>query len=204
MTTQNPSFKKFTDGFPERPTSLAILPTLNNEVDGVSIHRCLDCLLSSAVKEYIKAPCHWSLWGEWPVDSPHNRPVMGNVFPSDDIIMSPVIVSCCLHQERCNEMNTMNGHTFIILNDSLNGKFYETSMMPNMEVSEDFHRVTWDELLPGASFIISFIISPGTKWPPFRRRHFQMHWMKSLVFWFEFHWSLFLRVQLTIREHWFR
>ena len=29
-------------------------------------------------------------------------------------------------------------------------------------------------------------------------------WMKSFVFWFEFHWRLFLRVQLTISEHWFR
>ena len=28
--------------------------------------------------------------------------------------------------------------------------------------------------------------------------------MKSFVFWFEFHWSLFLRVQLTISQHWFR
>ena len=29
-------------------------------------------------------------------------------------------------------------------------------------------------------------------------------WMKTVVFWFEFHWSLFLRVQLTISQHWFR
>ena len=29
-------------------------------------------------------------------------------------------------------------------------------------------------------------------------------WMKRFVFWFEFHWSLFLRVQLTITQHWFR
>ena len=29
-------------------------------------------------------------------------------------------------------------------------------------------------------------------------------WMKSFVFWFEFHWSLFLRVQLIISRHWFR
>ena len=29
-------------------------------------------------------------------------------------------------------------------------------------------------------------------------------WMKTFVFWFEFHWSLFLRAQLTIIKHWFR
>ena len=27
---------------------------------------------------------------------------------------------------------------------------------------------------------------------------------KKFVFWFEFHWSLFLWVQLTITQHWFR
>ena len=29
-------------------------------------------------------------------------------------------------------------------------------------------------------------------------------WMKSFVFWLKFHWSVFLRVQLTITKHWFR
>ena len=28
--------------------------------------------------------------------------------------------------------------------------------------------------------------------------------MKNFVFWFEFHWTLFLRAQLTIFQHWFR
>ena len=47
---------------------------------------------------------------------------------------------------------------------------------------------------------------PKTKQPPFRRRSYQMHFheWKNFVFWFEFHWSLFLRVQLTISQHWFR
>ena len=29
-------------------------------------------------------------------------------------------------------------------------------------------------------------------------------WMQMLEFWYKFHWSLFLRVQLTIFQHWFR
>ena len=29
-------------------------------------------------------------------------------------------------------------------------------------------------------------------------------WMKTFVFWFEFHWRLFLMVQLIITQHWFR
>ena len=29
-------------------------------------------------------------------------------------------------------------------------------------------------------------------------------WIKKFIFWFEFHWCLFIRVQLTISQHWFR
>ena len=29
-------------------------------------------------------------------------------------------------------------------------------------------------------------------------------WMKIFAFWFDFHWRLFLRVQLTIKQYWFR
>ena len=29
-------------------------------------------------------------------------------------------------------------------------------------------------------------------------------WMKMLKFWIKFHWSLFIRVQLTISQHWLR
>ena len=29
-------------------------------------------------------------------------------------------------------------------------------------------------------------------------------WMKKFVFWLKFHWRLFLRVQLTISQHWLR
>ena len=29
-------------------------------------------------------------------------------------------------------------------------------------------------------------------------------WMKCFAFWSKFHWNLFLRIQLTIFQHWFR
>ena len=41
---------------------------------------------------------------------------------------------------------------------------------------------------------------PRTKWPPFRRRYFQIRF----VFWLKFHRSLFLRARLIITQHWFR
>ena len=48
--------------------------------------------------------------------------------------------------------------------------------------------------------------SPWTKWPPFCRCFFPEAFslMKSFVFRMKFHWSLFLMVQLTITQHWFR
>ena len=32
----------------------------------------------------------------------------------------------------------------------------------------------------------------------------EFSWMKSFVFWLKFHWSLFLRVQMTINKHYWR
>ena len=46
-------------------------------------------------------------------------------------------------------------------------------------------------------------IEAETKWPPFRRRHFK-HIFVNVRILFNFHWNLFLRVQLTILQHWFR
>ena len=45
-----------------------------------------------------------------------------------------------------------------------------------------------------------------TKWPPFSRRHFLEHfsWVKMNEFRLKSHWSLFLRDQLTMSQHWFR
>ena len=40
-------------------------------------------------------------------------------------------------------------------------------------------------------------ISQTTFWSAFS-------WMKMFEFWLKFHWSLFLRVRLTIFQHWFR
>ena len=44
------------------------------------------------------------------------------------------------------------------------------------------------------------------KWPPFLRRYIAdaFSWIKSVVFWLKFHYSLFINVQLTITQHWFK
>ena len=38
------------------------------------------------IKENIKVPRHWPLWGNPPVDSPHKGSVTRKVFPFDDVI----------------------------------------------------------------------------------------------------------------------
>ena len=59
-----------------------------------------------------------------------------------------------------------------------------------------------DPLLPGRVFNSA---SPGLNGRHFRDDIFIcILWMKSFVFWFEFHWCLFPRIQLTINQHWFR
>ena len=54
--------------------------------------------------------------------------------------------------------------------------------------------------------MFSYHIEAETKWPPFRRWHFQntFSWMKMCEFRLRFHWSLFPRVKLTIFHPWFR
>ena len=46
---------------------------------------------------------------------------------------------------------------------------------------------------------------PCTKWPPFRRRYFKMHFHEWKVLYSDSNFTfLFLRVQLTITQHWFK
>ena len=48
-------------------------------------------------------------------------------------------------------------------------------------------------------------IDAATKWPPFRRRHFETHFlMKMYEFRLKCYWSLLLGVKLTTFQHWCR
>ena len=49
------------------PIEFTTLNCINQHYNGISNHQRLDCLLNHLfrqIKENIKAPCHWSLWGE--------------------------------------------------------------------------------------------------------------------------------------------
>ena len=55
--------------------------------DGVSNHQPHVCLFKAQIKENIKAPCHWLLWGEFAGEFPAQMPVTRKIFPFDDVIM---------------------------------------------------------------------------------------------------------------------
>ena len=65
----------------------------HNGCDSVSNQQPQDCFtqpfIQTQIKENIKAPRHWPLWGiHWrPVNSPHKWPVTRKMFPFDDVIM---------------------------------------------------------------------------------------------------------------------
>ena len=45
---------------------------------------------------------------------------------------------------------------------------------------------------------------PGQNGGHFADDTFRRIFMKSFIFWLKFHWSLFVSVQLTLPQHWFR
>ena len=64
----------------------------HNDHDGVSNHRCLNCLLNRLFRRRSKKLISTSLAfvsgiHRWPVDSPHTGPVTRKIFQFDDVIM---------------------------------------------------------------------------------------------------------------------
>ena len=64
--------------------------------------------------------------------------------------------------------------------------------------------VAWWPLLGSFSGCPTFYIEAETKWTPFFRRHILFMRKKIYEFWLGFNWSMFLVVQLTMFQHWFR
>ena len=80
--------------------------------------------------------------------------------------------------------------------------FYKRqSIIPYMHVnSRSDNRVTHRIFVTRFSPLLLTHIEAETKWQPFRRRCFS--WMKISELRVKLQWSLFLRVQLTIFQHW--
>ena len=120
------------------------------------------------------------VWGihQWPGISPHKGPVSRNKFPLDDVIMFPL-------QNRLDryivintiDKSSLTGVIMIQISDGWIGH------KPRQVSSNPLTHWGW------------------VKWPPFSNT---FSWTKMYEFQIRFHWSLFLRVKLTIFQHWFR
>ena len=80
----------------------------HNECDGVSNLRRLDWLFNCLwIKENTKAPRHWPFMGIR--HSPHKRPVTGDMFPFDDVIVCFIIFQLLQYAKRTFQ-TTINKH----------------------------------------------------------------------------------------------
>ena len=66
-----------------------IMGVMASQITNLTIVNSTAYLCTGRIKENIKAPRHWPLWGihRWPVNSPHKWPVTRKMFPFDDVIM---------------------------------------------------------------------------------------------------------------------
>ena len=85
------SISWFVKGVRNRQHTFVPLQWRHNERDGASNHQPHDYLLSrlfkAQVKEIIKAPRHWPVWGEFTGEFPAQRAATPKMFPFDDVIM---------------------------------------------------------------------------------------------------------------------
>ena len=142
-------------------------------------------VIQAQIKENIKAPRHWPLCGEF---------TGTGEFPAQRASNAEnVSIWWCHHVERpwcsCD----------IIVKYQLYGTSI-TCIIPQLSILL--------RKLTQAKITLKF--SCGLIHLPVQYDHHQMtfsnafSWMKSFVFSFKFHWSLFPRVLLTICQHWFR
>ena len=154
----------------------------HNERDGVLNRQPHDCSLNRLFRRRSKKTSKLHVTGlvrgihRSPVNSPHKGPVTWKTFPFDDVIMY------------C---------TF----------FTETEILDVQEpLMEDCCTVYCDGYSEEKVQVDILVNSPLDKMASVSQTVFSdaFLWMKSFVFRLKFHWSLFLRVQLTITHHWFR
>ena len=104
----------------------------------------------------------------------------------DNFVVTGGIVSCCYDNLRCHQ-----SWQSCQIDDLL------FSVKKTKQSANHLHN-SWDVLcitqlpLDKMAAILQTIFSDA------------FSWMKIFVFWLKFHWNLFLRVQLTIFQHWFR
>ena len=122
----------------------------HNERDGVSNHRRLDCLhnrfFQAQIKENIKAPRHWPLWGDFTGEFPAKGPVTRK--------------KSHLMTSSWNQNKYLSGHYAIKLCGTNEWcMMHQGSLLLRLQC--------W------CTILIIFL-----RLPPFRRRHFRMHFLQ--------------------------
>ena len=162
------------------------MSAMASQITGVSIVCSIICSGGDQSKHQSSASLA-IVWGihQWPVKSPHKGPAARKIFPFDDVIMLVGFLQAhsCVEKAgmitcvKMRELDTDENH-------SLRG----TALQKAIDVSIALTHWGRDKMAAISQTILSIAFS----------------WMKMLEFRLNFHWSLFLRVHLTIFRHWFR
>ena len=125
----------------------------------------------------------------WPVNSPHKGPVMRKIFPFDDVIM--ILMG----------LSPRHNGRFNITLDVLS---WDLAKPRNPEISSRVFRSLCKQLWCRTMRLLIHLSLDNTC--AISRTIFSdaFSWMKIDEFGLRFHWILFLRVQLTTFQHWFR
>ena len=110
--------------------------------------------IQAQIKENIKAPRHWGIH-RWPVNSPHEWPVMRKVFPFDDVIMKNWIYqSCC--SSRCHDDCTphktritrrcVGWYGIIILSCMVSNVYFSCTVQDSMYHNMDINTIQCKEI----------------------------------------------------------
>ena len=137
----------------------------------------------------------------WPVNSPHKGPVTRKMFPFDDVIM-----------EQCGCARQMGFHDrenkiVIAIPCQINGMWFDGTVSNVMHLLSNWDIYGWDHV----GQLVPALFNPLTHWGRdkldaifYTTFSNGFSWMKMCEFRLEFHWSLFLRFQLIIFQHWLR
>ena len=168
------------------PLNSTTLHWRHNDHDGVSNHQPHGCLLNRLFRRRSKKTSKLRVIGlgcvgnsPGPVNSPHKEPVTRKMFPFDDVIMD-IVNLYSIPQD--------------IARGLLFGDWFHTGLIPCYPLVLLYYRLLpltrWDRDKIAAIWQTTFSNA--------------FYWMEMHEFRLRFHWSLFLRFEWLIFQHWFR
>ena len=172
----------------------------HNDHDSVSNHQHHHCLLNRLFRCRSKKTSKLRVTGlcagnsPGSVNSSHKWPVTRKMFPFDDVIMLTKFSSLALHQILLH-MIYPSAASYGNFHVKIRG-FHNLSLNPDWVLSYVFLLSIYQELTHWGRGQMAAIFQTTSS--------NAFSWMKIYEFRSRFHWSLFLRVQLTTFQHWFR